>query len=204
MDRKKIQKFDKGEAWADLECLLSYEHFSLTDFEKIINFFLSFNFTFKKGPFCAFELSGERIDIPTEATLAEFLNLISNVKCNTITVGLLGFLHDMYEEIVLCLFPEDNVVLIYCIESYIWGHTGNLKLSDARRIKAFFNLCKDFCDIMPPKYGYIGPEEIHSDQISVQHAQENDFKPYNPNIFSDESVKELLEWYIRTYRFEFK
>jgi hypothetical protein len=79
---------DGNTAWADLECLMAHENFEPYDFERVVKIGLSFDLSFEDDPFGAFDSTDESLNIPQNATLSEFIQLVTEVKCNTITATL--------------------------------------------------------------------------------------------------------------------
>lgn len=199
--------FESDLGWADIECLLSYENFTLNDLENVVNYALTIGLNLEEGiqsptpdksSFSAFSISdpNQSIQPPAGMSLSKFIESISTIRCNVINVNMKSILHDVETEIVFSFFMQRKVIVIYCIENFLWGYGDNVKLSDVRRLQAFYKICKSICDLLPPIYAYVGPEEIHAMDIQVENAEKNHFTPYDPEIFSDKNAQDLVNWYL--------
>lgn len=198
---KDVNKFEKeaNVGWGELECLLSYEHLSVKDFEHIVNIVISQGFVLYEEPFGGFTDSGDDITPPSGSTLSDFMKIISVKSCNVAAVNLIGIFFDIKAKLSICIYPHEKVVTISSRENFIWNHGNNLELSDINRLKKFLEICKLICDDLKPQFAFVGSEEVHPDEISTINAERNGFTLYNEEIFSDKNAKYLFERYLATY-----
>jgi len=125
--------------WAELECALAYKKCSPENLNQMIQIFFSHGFkVHEKYKFGAFTLEGDDLILAEDASYNDFIQEITNVKCNVAVVNLWGSLHDLQAKISLCFFPKYRVITISSRENFIWGHGNNLKLSNINRVIAFF------------------------------------------------------------------
>ncbi|NVJ98515.1 MAG: hypothetical protein HWE25_10210 [Alphaproteobacteria bacterium] len=99
---------------------------------------------------------------------------------------------------ISCSFPY-RVITLSVLEDMLWGYVSKAKI-ETRRLEAFFEVCREVAEIMQARFGTVGTEHLHNDEVAVEVAEKNGCDVVDSAFFSKESMQELCDWYDRVYR----
>jgi hypothetical protein len=150
--------------------------------------------------FAAADSSYSFVGVPPLTSFRDFLTWARTTNCAHLFLKFSAQLFDVGVRLSVAVHLDLGVLSISTAENMLWNFSENREDARKERLDAFFALCEQVCDVLPPKNAAIGSEPCHADEISVNCSnseRKHDF--VRDDFFSENHRRELYAWYVNVY-----